>query len=376
MTAPCIARLDKAIHDSGTEVERARLLAEKACYLVRIGEYAAAESIRQQLRAAWGDGRDLKTSVLIMLIEALQSFFEVLGGSAKDRLMRAQLLSKAANHKELIALTSAWLAHMHFHEEEFAGMADSICLAIEHIEPGQWAALARLSSVLGDAFLTLSNPTSARLWYSHARFAAVSYGDQAAVGAITYNQSAFRLFDVRLNAALGLPFDAAALELASAEAKSAANYQVVAGVTSLDHLLTCVEAGVHMVNRRHEAAWKLLTPLLSNEDLPLAYGFRFVLLSDAVACCSALGMHSEALSFLGKISEADFGIISVDDQIIIHANLNAVYEAAPQLFAEGHKVVNISALGERLFSERAAWKAPLAHLEEIPQSLKWWKNAS
>lgn len=376
MTAPCITRLDQAIKNSGSEIEKARLLAEKACYLVRIGEYASAETIRLELRATFGDGRDLTTSVLIMLIEALQSYFEVLGGSAKDRLLRAQLLSKASKNKELIALTSAWLGHLQFHEGDLSAMADSISMSIENIEPDQWAALSRLSSVLGDAFLTLSNSNSAKIWYSHARFAAVSYGDQASVGAITYNQSALRLFDVRLKAALGLPFDAGALELASAEARSAVNYQAVAGVTSLEHLLTSVAAGIDMVNRRYADAWRLLFPLLSKGDVPAGYGFRFVLLSDAVLCCLHLGMRNEAKEYLRQIVSTDLDRLPIDDQIIVRANINSAHSLAPEIYENGYRSADISMLGERLFLQRSAWEEKLARFTEIPEALKWWKNAS
>lgn len=371
MTAPCISRLDRGISEAPTEASKAHLLAEKACYLVRVGEYAQAELIRADLREKFGKGSDLKAVVLLMLLEALQGYFRSLGGDAKDRLLRAQLLSRAARDKELIALTSAWLAHIQFHEGDLASTLKSLKLAIENTEIGHWAALARISSILGDMYLTVDRPLVAQRWYGHARNAAVMYGDQATIGAITYNQSAFRLFDLRLKAALGRSVDTGALELASAEIKSAVNYQATAGVKSLEHLLTSARVSVELLCDRYEAAGNLLFALLDQGDIPQDYPYRSVLLADAVLCCATLGLNESATRFLSDLFSSRLDALPLDDQIIIFHDLNKVRAIAPNLLDEKHSQVDVAALGQRLEMQRAVLASDMGDLQDIPSSLKW-----
>ncbi|MBK9134919.1 MAG: hypothetical protein IPM15_11475 [Betaproteobacteria bacterium] len=69
----------------------------------------------------FGNGQNPRVSITIMCAEAQLIYFKDLGDQARDRMMRAQLLSVAGRDAALSALTSAWLAHicfnLHRHEE-------------------------------------------------------------------------------------------------------------------------------------------------------------------------------------------------------------------------------------------------------------------
>lgn len=371
MSAPCLIRLDKAIAETSNELERAYLLAEKACYLTRIGDHSSASEIRDELRQDFGDGRDLKASVLVMVLEGLQSYFQSLGGDAKDRLTRAQFLSKAAGHSELTALTSAWLGHVQFNEGNLLAAVESVKLATETIKAGQWAALVRISLVVADVFMAVGNLSSSKRWYSHARHAAVTYGDQAAIGAITYNQAALRVYELRLRSALGLPINVETLQLADAESRSAANYQHSTGATSLEHLLISVKVGLDMLLERHESALDLLSDLLVAGEIPHDYPYRAVLQADAVLCCTSLNRSVEAEQHLNGLLKSNLHDLPLDDQIILFSTLNRAAKNNPDAFESSYSEVDIEALGDRLSAQNAAVMPALAFFDDIPQSLRW-----
>jgi len=306
-----------------------------------------------------------------MLLEGLQSYFQSLGGNSRDRIMRAQLLSRASRNQELTALTSAWLAHIQFQEGSIGAAIESIHVAVGAIEVGHWAALGRISSVLADVFLTVGDAELARRWYAHARHAAVQYGDQAALGAITYNQSALRLFDLRLIQAIGSTIDLQTLQLAESEGKSALNYQIASGVTSLGHLLTGVQVSVEMLKSRYDEALPLLSSLLLDEELPQSYQYRSVLLSDAVLCCAALGLISDAKKYWSQLVAQDLEILPLDDRIIVISNLNRGVECAPEVFEGSYAVRSIGDLALELSKQRANFIESLTLFSDIPQALRW-----
>ncbi len=371
MAAPCLNRLDEAIASTRDELDRGYLLAEKGCYLARVGEHSAAAAIRDELRRGFGKDRDLKMSVLVMVLEGLMSYFQSLGEDARDRMARAQLLSRAADSRELTALTSAWLAHIEYNQGALLAALENVQLSIDSIENGQWLVLSRISSVLGDFFTANGDSVSARAWYSHARNAAVKYGDQAALGAIAYNQSAFRIFDLRLKRAVGMPVDPQSLELADAESRSASNYQLVAGVSALGHLLKSVSVSVAILRDQHQQALVLLSELFSENQIPASYSYRAVLLADAVLCCVKLGLPSKAKEYFTELAESELDQLPLDDQIIVFWDLNCAFSQAPELFSSIYSTRNISELAELLERQRAVHTSHLVRFKAIPAALNW-----
>jgi tetratricopeptide (TPR) repeat protein len=371
MTAPCIIRLDHAISISRDEVEKACLLAEKGSYLARIGEYSSAESIRAGLREQFGSGRSLKVSVLLMLLEALLAYFQSLGGDAKDRLLRAQLLSIGSKNRELIALTTAWLGHIQFNEGSIEEAISSARMAIETIEKGQLAASIRVGLLVGDILLTTRQSNDSKNWYSLARDAAVKYGDQAAIGAITYNQATLRAFNLRLEAASGATPDPQAIRLADAEIRSASNYQAVAGVKSLDHLLVGTRVGVDVLSERYTSALVLLNELLQDGEIPEAYPYRSVLLSDAVLCSVKLNEKELAKRYCNQLTGIPIRSLPLDDQIIIFSNLNRVHRTAPELLDSGYVESDVQAMLMQLDERHNALVDGLGPLRDVPEELRW-----
>ena len=371
MTAPVVVRLDAAISSAPDEVSRARLLAEKACYLVRMGDVTQAEEIRLSLRATYSDGRDLNTSVQIMVLEGLMSFFQSLGGNARDKMTRAQLLSVAANNKKLIALTSSWLAHMQFIEDKFPAAIGSVEQAISAIQIGQWGVLGRIGLLLTDLFTICGDPQASKRWYAVARNAAVNYGDHASIGALTYNSAAFKIFNLRLEDAKENSVEQTMIASVDSEARTAVNYHIASGAVGLEYMLTGLTIGVHLLRHKFEDALALLGPLLDSRQMPESYGYGIVLLSDALLCSVRLNQFSQAEGYLESLNAVDVEKLSVSDRIMIYSNLAEIKNLGMSQFQTWHSIDGLPGLIQQYEKECADCLRQLAELTTIPPQLSW-----
>lgn len=320
MTSPLESKLLAKIQATADPAVRAEHVADLACYLARIGEFDRAEQFRSELRRDYGDGRDLRVSVLIMTLEALLLYFRELSPKAKDRLVRAKLLCGAGKEQQLLALTSAWLAHIEFNLGEFEAMETSIGDCINSLSADDGSAECRVALVLGDAFMHCGGPVPARRWYERARLAATKLGDQAAVGALTYNRAALRVASLR-TASLTLPYENHDFALAKSELSSAINYQAVAGLLSLDHLLKAAQVGVLILEQNFNAALTAIDAIFESGSIPPTYSAQLTLKSDRARCAAELGQVDLAKSCAQGISTSEVRSLEPDDSALCFSNL-------------------------------------------------------
>lgn len=374
MTAPCILRLDAAIENEQDADLKALLLAEKACYLARVGDTQAVSDIRSLLRSSYGKGENLAVSIRLMLLEGLDAYFGVLGGQARDRIARAQLLSVAAKHKELISLSSGWLAHIDFNDNRIADSIRNVRLAIDCLQEAQWDSLVRLALVCGDLHMAYADYPTGRRWYAHAHHAALAYGDQAAIGAWTYNSAAIRLFRLRVRKTLGLEVSEDEIRFAEAEIANAVNFQHVAGVRSLNHLLVAAQSHVHILKGDHLAASESLQELVSDSVLPEAYLYRLTLLTDAIVSNLQIGRVDIARDLSSRIDFARLEELDVDDRIICLGSLNQALELDPDFFGLVYSWRNLDPLRAEYKLTCAAYQDLMRDIEDLPDYLSWAKS--
>ena len=322
MTSPFELRLDESIRTAPTEIDRAALIAELACYYARIGEFAAAEQLRADLRARFGDGRSLVVSVLVMNLEGLLQYFRDLDLRARDRFQRANLLSTAAGHRALIAFTSSWLAHIEFNSSLFADMHGTLKTGFEAVGSDDRGAECRLSIVLGDAFTSVGNSAAARQWYERARLLATASGDHATIGALTYNRAALKVARARVEDCKGTLSDEDLLSV-RAEVKSAVNYQHLAGLTSLEHLLVSAQIGVLMLERKFDEAISAIEYLFQSNEIPSHYSSKLLHSADKARCHAELGDANSVAREAGALAAADLSQLHFDDRVTVHRALEA-----------------------------------------------------
>lgn len=320
MTSPLVRRLVSQIDECRNAEMRGILVAELACYWARVGEFTEAERLRKELRRDFGDGKSARVSILIMCSEALHLYYQELSPNARDRMARASLLSKAVGDGRLIALTSAWLAHIYFNLNRFDQMATDLrsCLCVMSADDG--TAECRASLVLGDAFLFVGDVQKSQVYYERARSAAVSLGDQAAVGAMTYNRAALRVARARFNRIDGKSDDFE-LSMIRGEVQSAINYQAVAQLRSLDHLLQAAQVGVLMLAGSYADAETQIRTVLDSSAVPANSPQWLLLSTDLALALARLGREDEALTQAQSLSEAAIDCLRADDRALALASL-------------------------------------------------------
>lgn len=357
LTAPYVKRLVAQIEASTDVVARAMLTAELACYWARVGEFDEAERLRVALRGTFGDGREVRVSILIMCIEGLLLHFKELSPSALDRLSRARLLSVASGHRSLIALTSAWVAHIHFNGNRFQEMAEAVGACLGALDKSNLPAVCRVSVLLGDAQTYAGDTTSAQLWYDQARNVASEIGDQAFVGALTYNRSALRVFGARLEASVAPP-SADFIRLLAGEVRSAINYQAVARLRSLDHLLATSRAGVLMLQREFSMAKTEIEALLSSDDVNPKTSQAIILKADLALCLAHLSLIEASQRLVKEITCLDLAHFDPGDRVLVYASLRDACDAN----GEPEKVMALNRLMTEALTEHKSQTSSIASL--------------
>lgn len=323
VTSPLVTRLVSTINACGDEEKRATSVAELACYLARTGEFEEADKLRVELRRDFGDARSPPVSILIMCIESLLLYYRDLSENARDRMLRANLLSMAFHENRLYTLTAAWLAHIDFNQNRFDTMAEHLvtCARFVHADDGN--AECRASLVLGDAFLFAGDVAASRDWYERARRMATALGDHAAIGAMTYNRAALRVSRARF-ASLSEPVTAEEVSLISTEVNSAINYQAAARLKSLDHLLGTARAGVLMLRRAYGQAKAEIIKLLSSPELVSDSNQRKLLQADlALANAASSGATPDVTGWLDDAFELAMGM-TADDRALVLSTASSV----------------------------------------------------
>lgn len=348
MTAPLIQRMLARLNEPLELEARGVLLADLACYYARIGSFDEAERIRINLRAEFAKGQSAPVSIMIMVLESMLLYFRELNPLARDRMLRAELLSKSFGLSRLVALTSAWLAHIDFNQGRYDSMAAAIELAFESISADDGSAACRLALVLGDAFLFCGESLTARRWYDAAHRSAVSLGDQAAVGALTYNRAALHVSGLRLMLLSG-SIDPKELVLARNELHTAINYQSVAQLRSLDHLLRSSSVGVAILEGRFGDALAILTDEFLDLEVPPTSSAKTLLRADLVMCLACTGRTDEARYRLNGVLQMPLDDLDADDRALAYESLARAAKAISDVpGAETYHERSRSALFEHL----------------------------
>lgn len=320
MTSPYVTKLLSDIKAAPNSEAKAVFSAELGCYWARVGEFAEAERIRQELRRDFGNARSVRVSILTMVLEGLQLYYKDLSPGARDRMLRASLLSKGFQEQELIARTSAWMAHFELNGARFDSMISELRTSLEAMTPADSATTCRVSLVLGDACLIAGLPGHSQSWYEQARRAANQLGDHAAVGAMTYNRAALRVARCRYER-LSTGSLRVELPLLRMDVESAINYQSVARLRSLEHLLTTTKVGLMMIQESWASAVPLIESLLASNDVAQKSAQRWLLMSDHALSLAAIGKTDDASIQLDAVLADLPAKIPTDDICLILRSL-------------------------------------------------------
>lgn len=315
--APLLTRLDEQLATCADPQRRAELVAERGCYLARVGDFKGANEAAERLRASDGGG-NVRISAWVMLLEGLILFFERDARSARDRVSRAHALSIAARQHSLAALTAAWLAHIEVGDGHHGPTADRIKLAIDLAGPEDRSTHVRVGLFMGDLHSAVGDKDSARRWYDQARRQASRIGDEAALGAIMAKRSTIQLNRLQTLALLddGYSVPATELEFAALELDSACNYQAATGMTSMDFALRVGRAQALMLGGQYAAAQGLLQTLLDSAEFRPWCRNRPRLVADHAWCRFMQGEPMLASDLPGDSELESLDPLDADDRLV------------------------------------------------------------
>lgn len=201
---------------------RALLELRLAAYLARKGDKQAARQMVSRIRNIYESLGNAQLMAHVNFAEALCEFFEIGTQPALVKLQRSQALSIGCPFEDdLPVLSAAWSASLHRILGDWKGFKDSTDLALDGRHRISSEALCRLRLVVADSLQEVQDYDRAEVWYRATRHESLALGDETVLGALLYNKSAIRVFNVRVDEVFGKKSDldrcSLALEAASAE---------------------------------------------------------------------------------------------------------------------------------------------------------------
>ena len=295
--------------------KRAELIARQAGYMARVGRFTEAREKIAELRQVFADGRSGRVTAFIMLAEGLLQHYEQLGSNAADRIARAQLLGQAMRDCQVIAITSAWRAHLEFEESKFELSAMSIRLALQNAEPDDHATHARCAIVLFNAFALCGKRTASQYWFLNGRDHALKLGDQASLDALLHSKAVFGVAWLRSQNCKGNE-DAALMTMARAEISSARNLQILTRVEAHANYINLCDARLQIMEGNFQSAKDLLTLIRNDGHYPNGHFSQGLIDLEIAYCECRLNRVEAAVEVLALLQPSSLDSLDVDDRLV------------------------------------------------------------
>ncbi|MFY9513273.1 MAG: hypothetical protein WAQ05_20105 [Rubrivivax sp.] len=298
----------------------AELRAERAAYLVRIGEFVEAREVLGLLREQFGDAKNARVSIWLMLVEGLLLYFERVSHLARDRVLRARAIAVAFRIDDLRLLTGAWLAHLEFERGAYSEMLMLLQEVLTFRGKVSVDLKARVSIILGNIYSYCGRFDVAGRWFEFCRQSSIDAGDRATMGALMYNRASFGLEYLRVRS-LGYEdsVDVMRVDLLARELESAWAFQVGTRVLSLVHLIDVSRARAQMLRGDYARAIEILKPIAMQLDTLEDRSNRSSLFVDILYCRGMSADSDVIVDLLRSVDDVDILRLDVDERIVAAA---------------------------------------------------------
>jgi tetratricopeptide (TPR) repeat protein len=323
MPSRLLARLDAQIAQAQGAVAVACLRLRKATYLARQGRAEEASAIVAAIREAFGKAPNAEVTAWVSLVESLVHFYSNPGPLAMDRLHRAEALSRAIEHPELVPLCAAWLAHMEFNANQMPQMVAHAAQALRLAQPAHHATLARVSLVVADALHFAGRFDLAKPWYAAVRDHALAEGDDAMISAMLHNVATFRTNNVRLMEAFGNPAPDQAAQ-ALMETESTKTFDLGIGTASLTHFVPLLRAQLLTVQGKYAEALPLFEGNLEHASQQGLDRLKLAFYADRAVCNLRLGFVEQARNDISSALASESEACDSDDRAMTHAQISKI----------------------------------------------------
>lgn len=311
-----LQRLADQLSIERDEYVRGELIASQAAYLARIGDFTLARERIATVRTTFYDGRSGRVTALLMIAEALLAHFESLSVEARDRAMRAQLLGDVMRDAQIIALSSAWRAHIEFEFSSFDVAALALKKALAVIRETDHAAWSRCCIVLFNALSFVGDRDRAQRWFLLGHKHAVADGDQASIDALLQSRASYDVAQAWVGRCLERASEKL-LSTARAEVASAKNLQQLVRVQAHQDYIELAECNLWLLEGRYGDALEWLAKVESAGPFPSGHFTESIGHVMTAYCQLRLGNLDVAVAAFDRAREASWGGIDVDDRLIV-----------------------------------------------------------
>lgn len=309
--------LNRIAQQLATETDprlRAEAIAKRAAYLARIGRFQESRQEITEVRQMFGDGQSARVTILLMIAEALLTYYEQLDGKvALDRILRAELLANATRDRPLAALSSSWKAFLAFELSDVRSLGRALKAAFENATEQDHAAMSRSAVVLHICFELCGDDQRSQHWFNEGRRHAVAEGDQATLDALQHNRASFRAARIAAEWCKGQS-NALLVARAKQEASSARNLQTLTQIAALKHYIDLCDARLLIILEQWQAALGLLEVVRSAGPFPKSH-INEHLLDLETAYCQVRQASATQQSEISVPDPAHLEALDVDDQL-------------------------------------------------------------
>lgn len=355
-----LRRIDIELAVEHLPSKRGELLARRACYLARLGQFIESRELIEHTRNAFPTDSHPRVSIWVMLAEGVLYTFQDLSAQGRDRVMRAQVLATATRDRTLIAWTSAWHAHLLSECSDFAGMGRALEMAFRACSDDEHEAIARAGMVLANAYSTCGDRGRANHWYGAVRHHALEAGDQATIDALIYNKAAFAMAWLRTEACF-FPVDELELKHIAGEISSARNYQDLIGIRAVNNFVDLWQSRLALLRGEFVNAISGLSTV--REKGPFAaYNFDQAIIDLEIAYCHfKLGNTEQALELAASL-HADLRRLHRDEQVVAAWLLSQLADIVPEAEAKVESLI-----GMNLDGAKSAYRSEQRELRAVLQ---------
>ena len=244
MTSRLLSRLESDIRGAPDALTADCLRCERAAYLARLGDGAAAAKELADVQRRHAARPDAAVSGWVHFAQALVDHFGSQAPQSQERMKRAHALGTAAGVRSLQAFSAAWLGQFDYRAMRPEPMARYAALALELAAPEHHAARSRASLVVAQAYHDGGLFERARPWYDAAHRHATKDGDDTTLSAIMSNKTSLHIVELQQLEGFGMPQGAPAIQ-ARASVESHARFEAAFGISSLSERSPMLHAQAH-----------------------------------------------------------------------------------------------------------------------------------
>lgn len=357
MTSRLLSRLESDIRGAPDALTADCLRCERAAYLARLGDGAAAAKALADVQRRHAARPDAAVSGWVHFAQALVDHYGNQAPQSHDRMKRAHALASAAGLRPLEALSAAWLSQFDYRAMRLEPMARYAASALELAAPQHHAARSRASLVVAQAYHDGGLFERARPWYDAAHRHATTDGDDTMLSAIMSNKTSLHIVALQQTEGCGLPQGAAAAH-ARASVESTARFDAAFGISSLSELSPMLHAQALTLLGETEQALALFERHL---DAALAQGMDCIegnLRADRAWCRLRQGQAAAARADAELAERALLRPCSLSDRAAARDRLRQVFEA----FGDAPGAQHQAALATQAWGEYRALQARMVEV--------------